>query len=244
MTMPVLLLAFNVLKIVEIKNPYVIRYTLNGTVRYTMLMSFNGENFYHDKVDTKYAQDEITAWVNREINPTHLMTVQFPANLKTSNLFTARERLRRIMKSFEYFLVGRYWHVKPVEFIAFAEHGLSTGWHFHIPLNLKCNPRTKEHYTEKQIDDALSSVWNTYELNRYSLHMLKLEETPERAVNYCTKELTANMALRIDSDRIITSRELFDIKPCPMKHMFKEVYRIETKGIKEFALRGAVKQVV
>ena len=33
-----------------------------------MLMSFDGENSYHDKVDTKYAQDEITTWVYREIN--------------------------------------------------------------------------------------------------------------------------------------------------------------------------------
>ena len=74
--------------------------------------------------------------------------------------------------------------------------------------------------------------------------MLKLEETPERAVNYCTKELTANKRLNIDSDRIITSRELFDLKPSPMKHMFNRVYKIENKGITQFALRGNVKQVV
>lgn len=209
-----------------------------------MLMSFNGENLYHDRVDTKYAQNEITAWVYREINPTHLMSVQFPEHLKTSNLFIARERLRRLMKSFEYYLIGRYWYAVPVEFIAFAEHGMSTGWHFHIPMNLKNNPRTLEKFTEKQIDDALSSVWNTHKLNRYSLHMLKLEETPERAVNYCTKELTANKRLDIDSDRIITSRELFDLKPSPMKHMFNRVYKIENKGITQFALRGSVKQVV
>lgn len=209
-----------------------------------MLMSFNRENFYHDRVDTKYAQDEITAWVYREIQPTHLMTVQFPPHLKTSNLFIARERLRRIMKSFEYFLIGRYWHAVPLDFIAFAEHGLSTGWHFHIPLNLRRNPRTLAKYTEEQIDNALSSVWNTHKLNRYSLHMLKLEETPEKAVNYCTKELTANKKLNIDSDRVITSRELFNLEPCPMERMFNKVYRVETKGIEEFALRGGVKQVV
>lgn len=76
----------------------------------------------------------LNEWIGREYQPTHFLTLQLPENKKSADLMTSIRHLKNIMKAFEKSLMNN-WNRHHLRFIAFAEHGVSDDWHFHILLN-------------------------------------------------------------------------------------------------------------
>ena len=194
-----------------------------------MLLNFNRENHYCNKSDSDKVRDAIQEWVISEYGmPSHMPTIQSPMRKKSTNLFVAKEQLRLLSRDFEYCLLGQHWYKHPQPFVAFAEVSPIGYWHFH--LLMKCN----KSFDEERLDKAITGVWNKHRLDRYSLHIEKLEYTPENVIGYCTKQITANISMHFDSDRIIPSLDLFDTRKYAPRPKCRAVRNIANKGIPEY----------
>lgn len=150
--------------------------------------------------DTKKILNE---WIGREYKPTHFLTLQLPENKKSADLMTSIRHLKNIMKAFEKSLMNN-WNRHHLRFIAFAENGISTDWHFHILFN-------QGKFTEQKLQNAVLAATIRERLPFYSLELKSIDENMLTVDSYCTKEIKIYWNGKFDSDRIIFSECLFGL---------------------------------
>lgn len=150
--------------------------------------------------DTKKILNE---WIGREYKPTHFLTLQLPENKKSTDLTTSTRHLKNIMKAFEKSLMNN-WNRHHLRFIAFAENGISTDWHFHILFN-------QGKFTEQKLQNAILKATIRENLPFYSLELTRIDENMLTVDSYCTKEIKIYWNGKFDSDRIIFSECLFGL---------------------------------
>lgn len=150
--------------------------------------------------DTKKILNE---WIGREYKPTHFLTLQLPENKKSTDLTTSTRHLKNIMKAFEKSLMNN-WNRHHLRFIAFAENGISTDWHFHILFN-------QGKFTEQKLQNAVLAATIRENLPFYCLELDKINENMLTVDSYCTKEIKIYWNGKFDSDRIIFSECLFGL---------------------------------
>ena len=85
-------------------------------------------------LSTEEIRKILNEWIGREYQPTHFLTLQLPENKKSADLMKSIRHLKNIMKAFEKSLMNN-WNRHHLRFIAFAENGISTDWHFHFLFN-------------------------------------------------------------------------------------------------------------
>ena len=135
--------------------------------------------------------------------PTHILTVQFPKNMRSPSLKVSKDNLRRLMARFEQCLIGSRWAKSHLPFYAFAEIGPEDGYnyHFHILFNAGS-------YNTKQIQNALDNACLQLSLS-FETFYLENVETYE-TIYYCLKD--AKITNCIDGcDTIMFSSDLFNI---------------------------------
>ena len=150
--------------------------------------------------DTKKILNE---WIGREYQPTHFLTLQLPENKKSADLMTSIGHLKNIMKAFEKSLMNN-WNRNHLRFIAFAENGISTDWHFHILFN-------QGKFIEQELQNAVLAATIRERLPFYCLKLDKIDENMLTVDSYCTKEIKIYWNGKFDSDRIIFSECLFGL---------------------------------
>lgn len=150
--------------------------------------------------DTKKILNE---WIGREYQPTHFLTLQLPENKKSADLTTSIRHLKNIMKAFEKSLMNN-WNRHHLRFIAFAENGTSTDWHYHILFN-------QGKFTEQELQNAVLAATIRENLPFYCLKLDKIDENMLTVDSYCTKEIKIYWNGKFDSDRIIFSDCLFGL---------------------------------
>lgn len=150
--------------------------------------------------DTKKILNE---WIGREYKPTHFLTLQLPENKKSTDLTTSTRHLKNIMKAFEKSLMNN-WNRHHLRFIAFAENGTSTDWHFHILFN-------QGKFIEQELQNAVLAATIRERLPFYSLELKSIDENMLTVDSYCTKEIKIYWDGKFDSDRIIFSECLFGL---------------------------------
>lgn len=150
--------------------------------------------------DTKKILNE---WIGREYQPTHFLTLQLPENKKSADLMTSIRHLKNIMKAFEKSLMNN-WNRHHLRFIAFAENGISTDWHFHILFN-------QGKFIEQELQNAILKATIRENLAFYCLKLDKIDENMLTVDSYCTKEIKIYWNGKFDSDRIIFSECLFGL---------------------------------
>ena len=148
-------------------------------------------------------KEEFNKWLNDTFQPTYFLTVQLPDNKKSANLDNAKEHLRNIMKAFEKSLMNN-WNRHHLRFIAFAENGISTDWHFHILFN-------QGKFIEQELQNAVLAATIRENLPFYCLKLDKIDENMLTVDSYCTKEIKIYWNGKFDSDRIIFSECLFGL---------------------------------
>lgn len=146
---------------------------------------------------------DIINWLS-SFNHTHFLTIQFPNNMKNEDSIISEDYLRRLMAKFEYCLIGRYWNKKHLPFIAFAEKGKGSCWHYHLLIN-------SGKYTTNQLQTALDKAVDKLNLPTELINLQEITN-PEKLYTYCLKEITLNKNDKIDTNRIISSTILFGIE--------------------------------
>ncbi len=164
---------------------------------FSSVRNINGTN----STDLK---ENLHDWINDKYKPTHFLTVQLPDNLKTSNLDNAKSHLKNIMKAFEKSLMNN-WKRHHLPFIAFAELGLSQDWHFHILFN-------QGKYTDEELQNAITKTNLREKLPSYCLDSKPIENNLSLVDFYCSKKMKVYFNNKFDSDRIILSDCLFNLK--------------------------------
>ena len=144
----------------------------------------------------------LNEWIAQEYNPTHFLTVQLPDNQKTKDLYISINYLRNIMKAFEKSLMNN-WNRHHLRFIAFAENGISTEWHFHILFN-------QRNFTEEELQNAILKANIREKLPFYCLELRKIDTNVINVDSYCTKEINICWNGKFNSDGIIFSENLFN----------------------------------
>ena len=142
-------------------------------------------------------------WITQEYNPTHFLTVQLPDNQKTKDLYISINHLRNIMKTFEKSLMNN-WNRHHLRFIAFAENGISTEWHFHILFN-------QRNFTEEELQNAILKVNIKEKLPFYCLELKQIQNNLLEVVSYCTKEIKIHWNKKFNNKSIIFSEDLFNL---------------------------------
>lgn len=150
--------------------------------------------------DTKKILDE---WIGKEYQPTHFLTLQLPENKKSADLTTSMRHFKNIMKAFEKSLMNN-WNRHHLRFIAFAENGTSTDWHYHILFN-------QEKFTEQELQNAVLAATIRENLPFYCLKLDEIDKNMLTVDSYCTKEIKIYWNGNFDSDRIIFSECLFGL---------------------------------
>ena len=145
----------------------------------------------------------LNEWIGKEYQPTHFLTLQLPENIKTSVSTTSTRHLKNIMKAFEKSLMNN-WNRHHLRFIAFAENGSSTEWHYHILFN-------QGKFTEQKLQNAVLAATIRENLPFYSLELTRIDENMLTVDSYCTKEIKIYWNGNFDSDRIIFSECLFGL---------------------------------
>ena len=145
----------------------------------------------------------LNEWIGKEYQPTHFLTLQLPENIKTSDSTTSTRHLKNIMKAFEKSLMNN-WNRHHLRFIAFAENGSSTEWHYHILFN-------QGKFTEQKLQNAVLAATIRENLPFYCLKLDKIDENMLAVDSYCTKEIKIYWDGKFDSDRIIFSECLFGL---------------------------------
>ena len=154
-------------------------------------------------LSTEEIRKILNEWIGREYQPTHFLTLQLPENKKSADLMTSIRHLKNIMKAFEKSLMNN-WNRNHLRFIAFAENGISTDWHFHILFN-------QGKFTEQKLQNAVFAATIRENLPFYCLKLDKIDENMLTVDSYCTKEIKIYWNGKFDSDRIIFSKCLFGL---------------------------------
>lgn len=142
-------------------------------------------------------------WIS-SFNHTHFLTVQFPDNMKTSNLDISIKHLKNVMANFEYYLLGNHWKKKHLFFMAFAEKGKNEGCHYHILFN-------SGKFTKKELQAALNKTEKKLKLLSYTFCLETINTKKDKVYSYCTKEIKIKSNGTFSMDNIISSNYLFDI---------------------------------
>jgi hypothetical protein len=166
-------------------------------------MAKSNHNSYYSKTQTDKVREEFHKEI-KALKPTHFLTLQFPITKRTANFDKSKKYLYSVMHNFECRLLGRHWNKKHLEFIAFAEHGKSEGWHYHILFN-------SGEFTTEQLETALDITTTRKKLHNEAFMLKPITSTPDCVYKYCTKETRADGKCHFDSKRFIPSRELFDL---------------------------------
>ncbi|MBO4582534.1 MAG: hypothetical protein J5714_00555 [Alphaproteobacteria bacterium] len=161
----------------------------------------NPNKYRYNEQSTKYIRNTITSWIS-ELNTNYVLTVQFPIEKRTDDYEYSKSLLKSTMKDLEYFLLGNDWYKHHIPFIAFCESSISGTYHYHIFI----------YDNDVKLQDMKDALNKVFEKTGYDMHNLYLDpfftvNTP----NYCTKEIMGDKNRHFDTDRIITSFELFDI---------------------------------
>lgn len=154
-------------------------------------------------LSTEEIRKILNEWIGREYQPTHFLSLQLPENKKSADLMTSIRHLKNIMKAFEKSLMNN-WNRNHLRFIAFAENGISTDWHFHILFN-------QGKFTEQKLQNAVLAATIRENLPFYCLELDKIDENMLTVDSYCTKEIKIYWNGKFDSDRIIFSECLFGL---------------------------------
>lgn len=151
---------------------------------------------------TIHTKNVLYSWLNN-INPQFFLTIQFPNYLRSTDLLKSNQNLRKIMLKFEQLSLKRHWNKKHIPFIAIAEQGKSSHWHYHIYI-YNCPFRFLK---IQQIFDDVSKFFNFPHEVMYIEPILTNNVYP-----YTSKEIIADINYHFDSDRIITSEFLFNLE--------------------------------
>lgn len=147
----------------------------------------------------------LNKWIAKEYKPTHFLTVQLPENKKTKDLYNSISHLRNIMKAFEKSLMNN-WEHHHLRFIAFAENGISSDWHFHILFN-------RGRFSEQELQDAIFQAMMRENLPSYCMNLKPIEPKLLNVTYYCMKEIKIYWNGKFDSDHMIFSEDLFNLNP-------------------------------
>ena len=158
--------------------------------------------------NTYHLHNILYSWLY-DINPQFFLSIQLPKYLRSTDLLKSNKNLKKIMLKFEQLSLKRHWNKKHIPFIAFAEHGKSKTWHYHIYI-YNCP------FNFLKIQSIINDV--SKELN-LPHEVLDIEPILTTGVYpYTSKEFKSDINYHIDSDRIITSEFLFNISPKSQKH--------------------------
>jgi len=151
-------------------------------------------------------KQEIQNWI-KEQKPTHFLTIQFKINLRSSNYEKSKNLLYKYMVSFERILKGRHWNRHHLEFICFAERNSKRDncWHYHILL---CGNKND---TTENISKALSKLKTKKDLCDNIFDLQEIIRTPDKLYNYCMKHFDITLKGRVNTDKFITSWDLFNL---------------------------------
>lgn len=147
---------------------------------------------------------ELINWI-ASFGCTHFLTVQFPDNMKTSNINISNKHLKNIMAKFEYKLLGNYWKKKHLFFMAFAENGKNEGFHYHILLK-------SYNVTTNKLQTALNKTEKDLKLPSYTFCLEEIDNNKNKLYSYCIKEIKIKNNGVFSLDNVISSKELFDFK--------------------------------
>lgn len=176
-----------------------------NTESYGQKIDSSVKSIYSDKkhLTPDIIRKILNEWIAQEYNPTHFLTVQLPDNQKTKDLYISINHLRNIMKTFEKSLMNN-WNRHHLRFIAFAENGTSSDWHFHILFN-------QRNFTEEELQNAILKANIREKLPSYSLELKQIQNNLLEVVSYCTKEIKIHWNKKFNSNGIIFSENLFNI---------------------------------
>ena len=118
---------------------------------------------------------DIINWLS-SFNHTHFLSIQVPNNMKTEDSNISEDYLRRLMAKFEFCLIGRYWNKKHLPFIAFAEKGKGSCWHYHLLIN-------SGKHTTNQLQTALDKAANKLNLPTELINLQEITN-PEKSRHY------------------------------------------------------------
>lgn len=151
-------------------------------------------------------KESIKNWIIEQ-EPTHFLTIQFRVNLRSSNYEKSKNLLYRYMIGFERILKGRHWNRHHLEFICFAERNSTRDncWHYHILL---CG---NEKDNTKNINRALSKLKEKMGLSDNTFDLQEIIRTPDNLYHYCMKYFNITAKGRVDTDKFITSWDLFNL---------------------------------
>jgi hypothetical protein len=149
----------------------------------------------------------------------------------------SQETLRLIMKNFERQLLGSHWNTKYVPFVATMEHNNLDGWHFHV-LIYSCD------FTIQELEAALSKTVMNMRLTPETFKIKPIVDNPYDYYEYCTKDIKADIFGGWESERYITSEQLFynsskqpkprQARP-PARHCIHRLFEIVYKRLIHYA---------
>ncbi len=157
----------------------------------------------YKRLNPDFIKFELNKWIDKEYRPTHFISIQLPEHIKSANFNTSIRHLKNMMKAFEKSLMNN-WERHHLRFIAFAENGSSTDWHFHILFN-------HGKYTDEKLQNAVLKAIIREQLPFYCLDLKRIDENKQTVERYCTKEIKIYWDSKFDSDRIIFSECLFGL---------------------------------
>lgn len=151
-----------------------------------------------------YVKLIMSNWITGIYKPAYLLSIRLPEHQATNNEFKSNTHLRMIMKVFEKKLLGRHWNKHHLRFIAFAEKGVGTDWHYHILLS-------QSNFREEELQNAILETSITLKLPSYCMLLKPITHDAENVNFYCEKEINILDNRSFNSDSIILSDCLFNI---------------------------------
>lgn len=157
----------------------------------------------YNKNYTEQLQQQTKDWLGY-MSFSHYLVIDLPMNRKHYDFEKATKYLKTIVKRFEKELVGRHWNKHPVHFLGIAESGDFHIWHWNLLLEAST-------YTDTELQNAVKSTTNYMKLDIKTMDLQPINQTKEVLNGYVVKELQASKTFHIDSDRIFTSKTLFNL---------------------------------
>ena len=163
--------------------------------------TFNNQVNYNK---SDYVKLIMSNWITGIYKPAYLLSIRLPEHQATNNEFKSNTHLRMIMKVFEKKLLGRHCNKHHLRFIAFAENGTNTNWHYHVLFN-------QSNFTEDELQETILQTSITLKLPSYCLLLEPITHNAENVNFYCEKEIKVLENRNFNSDSIILSDCLFGI---------------------------------
>ena len=157
----------------------------------------------YNEDNTKILKKDFQDWLGT-MYFSHYLVIDLPLNRKYYNFDQATEFFKIVIKRFEKELVGRHWNKHPVHFLGIAELGDFHIWHWNLLLEAS-------NYTNTELQNAVTKTTDYMKLDLKTMDLQPITRTKEVLNGYVVKELQANKTFRVDSDRIFTSKTLFNL---------------------------------